>query len=290
MILHKQVGNGVVPSPLRLRSWGRRLLILLAVLVPLGSLGLVIAPTANAAWPAGPYHVTNWLGANVRSGPSQANQILDRLPVGTTITITCQGYGQSVNGSPIWDELVDPYPGGWVSDTLVSTPLFGVPSPGTLACVSAPPPAPTPPPPPPPKPAPVQQRAWGLREFLALSRAAGLIGQTTQSNGVPWAFWCDRFVAVAYGRSSSGYQTAQDHYNDLANHSLIHGDSDAPLGALVFYRYINPHTRESQGHVALSISAGQIITTPAADSLGIYVTAIGHFRDYLGWSWANPGW
>lgn len=129
-----------------------------------------------------------------------------------------------------------------------------------------------------------------LAPIQLLSRAASQVGQTTQPAGSefagrPWAGYCEHFVGWVYGRWASGHATAIAHYNYLNGLGMIHpGDTNPPPGALVFYNL------GADGHVAYSFGGGQIITTPAAAGQAVYVTTVGHFGNYLGWSYPDPGW
>ena len=71
-----------------------------------------------------------------------------------------------------------------------------------------------------------------------------------------WAVgMCDNFVANMYGYSSSGYQTALDHWNAIPGASQHPGDLNAPAGALMFWG------GNQDGHVAISDGSGGIFST-----------------------------
>lgn len=71
-----------------------------------------------------------------------------------------------------------------------------------------------------------------------------------------WAVgMCDNFVANMYGYSSSGYNTALDHWNSIPGASQHPGDQNAPAGALMFWG------GNQDGHVAISDGNGGIFST-----------------------------
>jgi surface antigen/uncharacterized protein YraI len=72
---------------------------------------------------------------NVRSGPSTADTVVGSLAYHTSITISCQTTGATVDGSAIWDEIGS---GRYVSDYWVNTPNFGTYSPGLAVCAGTP--------------------------------------------------------------------------------------------------------------------------------------------------------
>jgi hypothetical protein len=117
----------------------------------------------------------------------------------------------------------------------------------------------------------------------AIGWAEGQIGSTT------WDGYCLEFVQLAYqdgGNVDIGSaDTAVDYWNSHA--SLQHpGDLNPPDGALVFWGP-NPYT--SDGHVALSIGGGTVISTAERDYTGVHEFTIaarngdGYASSYLGW-------
>ncbi|MFJ5827666.1 peptidase [Streptomyces sp. NPDC093089] len=68
------------------------------------------------------YEVAPGYRVNVRSGPSTKYPIVRVLPLGATIAINCQKYGEWINGpygtTNIWDNIA---PGEYVSDAYVHT-------------------------------------------------------------------------------------------------------------------------------------------------------------------------
>ncbi|HVE80884.1 MAG TPA: SH3 domain-containing protein [Candidatus Dormibacteraeota bacterium] len=258
---------------------------------------------------------TKGAGLRIRSGPGTEHSQVGSLAEGATVDIACQvRSGSNVGGSTIWDQISGR---GWVSDYYVTTPRFNDFSPGIDRCGAAQPPPqqPTPATPPEPAPAPPSEPSKPSpsepspapsndtpapeptpsppssppppsREQRAVSWARSQIGAAKQPNGSPWLNWCDRFVANAYGRSTSGYHDANAHWSNLAKRGLVYaGNRSAPFGALVFWtgRY---------GHVAVSLGNGRAITTPLTTDRAKKVRemAVSEVKGYRGWSWANPEW
>jgi hypothetical protein len=140
---------------------------------------LVLVGQALAIPPAGAvtgYQIVSRNPVHAYSGPGPSYDLVGALANGSSLEIVCQDFGAATRGSNIWDKLAD---GSWVSDYWTSTPSFNSFSPGIGQCSGAgwyTPQAPS-------------------REFAALSWAASQIGQSQQRGGLPWAWWCDRFVA-----------------------------------------------------------------------------------------------
>jgi uncharacterized protein YraI/lysophospholipase L1-like esterase len=97
------------------------------------------APPPVPATPAPPsfrYAIANVSSpVSVRAGPSTSTARIGALPGNSPIDITCQTVGESINGSPIWDQLLT---GGYVSDWYTTTPVVGDYSPGIPHCQGAP--------------------------------------------------------------------------------------------------------------------------------------------------------
>jgi uncharacterized protein YraI len=74
------------------------------------------APVATVARP---YRVTSSSSLSGRSGPATTYPVLRTYGSGSTVHVVCQGYGQRVGTSSVWDRLSD---GTWVADYYVSTP------------------------------------------------------------------------------------------------------------------------------------------------------------------------
>jgi uncharacterized protein YraI len=68
------------------------------------------------------YAVAPGYRVNVRSGPSTAYPVVRVLPLGATVMISCQKYGEWISGpygtTRIWDSIA---PGEYISDAYVST-------------------------------------------------------------------------------------------------------------------------------------------------------------------------
>ncbi|TDC46557.1 DUF1906 domain-containing protein [Jiangella ureilytica] len=74
------------------------------------------APVATVAQS---YRVTSTTALNARTGPSTAYPVARSIAAGATVAVVCQGHGQAVGTSAVWNRLTD---GSWVTDYYVSTP------------------------------------------------------------------------------------------------------------------------------------------------------------------------
>ncbi|MBP6005351.1 hypothetical protein KA531_00360 [Candidatus Saccharibacteria bacterium] len=121
---------------------------------------------------------------------------------------------------------------------------------------------------------------------MAVDWAKAQVGKAYQpDNGRPWNGWCDRFVALAYGRTFSGYHTAYDHFLEMNRRGMIHQNQDVPPGAFAFF---GPTSNIPAGHVMISIGNGQFVSTgPAVMVVDIKMPGLGQ---YIGWSQPNPEW
>lgn len=99
-----------------------------------------------------------------------------------------------------------------------------------------------------------------------------------------WAVgMCDNFVANMYGYSSSGYNTALDHWNAIPGASQHPGDMNAPAGALMFWG------GNADGHVAISDGNGGIYSTDISGQGTVSHVPSSEISSkwglqYLGWS------
>lgn len=74
------------------------------------------APVATVARA---YRVTSTSPLNARSGPSTSYAVVRSYAPGASLPVVCQGLGQRVGTTAVWDRLTT---GAWVSDHYVSTP------------------------------------------------------------------------------------------------------------------------------------------------------------------------
>ncbi|WP_205857200.1 glycoside hydrolase domain-containing protein [Phytoactinopolyspora endophytica] len=77
------------------------------------------ALNAPVATVARSYKVTSATALNARRGPSTSYSVVRAHAPGSTLRVVCQGHGQKVGTSSVWDRLSN---GTWVSDYYVSTP------------------------------------------------------------------------------------------------------------------------------------------------------------------------
>jgi uncharacterized protein YraI len=74
------------------------------------------APVATVART---YRVTSSSSLNARTGPSTSYSVVRAYASGSSLSVVCQGTGQKVGTTRVWDRLTT---GAWVSDYYVSTP------------------------------------------------------------------------------------------------------------------------------------------------------------------------
>jgi hypothetical protein len=104
--------------------------------------------------------------------------------------------------------------------------------------------------------------------------------------GAPWSGYCEAFVEIAYGTRHI-YASAKTDYLAQMAAKRIHTDNNPPAGALVFYG------GGVDGHVALSIGGGQVISTWGyiGNRYPLHELAVRGFTNpYLGWSYPPDKW
>src|SRR5579884_1215055 len=156
-----------------LKPWARALLAL-GVGAPLGVTAVVLAVPAGAV--AG---FSTAATLNVRSAPSTAASILERIPAGTAIDIACQTTGTNIRGSGVWDKLSD-YGAGYVSDFYVNGTPYAVYDASIPRCNEVPPPLPPP-----------------------AHSSARTMGAVATGDYFPWG-WCT-WGAQSYAHTVTGY-------------------------------------------------------------------------------------
>jgi cell wall-associated NlpC family hydrolase len=102
----------------------------------------------------------------------------------------------------------------------------------------------------------------------AISRFESKIGSTQYEN------YCERAVENAFG-TQGHYASAIDDWESQDQHKDW---QDAPRGAMVFY------DTSSDGHVALSLGDGRVVSSSAHHQVGI--VPVGYFQHPLGWAYA----
>jgi surface antigen len=86
------------------------------------------------------YHIVNApVGVQARKGPGTSFPMVHTIPNNSPIDIVCQVYGETINGSNIWNKLAD---GTYVTDFYCDTPNFNNFSPPIPTCKDAPAPSP----------------------------------------------------------------------------------------------------------------------------------------------------
>ena len=102
----------------------------------------------------------------------------------------------------------------------------------------------------------------------AVNRFESFIGTTRYEN------YCERAVENAFG-TQHHYGSAIEDWRSQQQHTDWR---DAPRGAMVFYN------TSSNGHVALSLGDGRVVSSSAHGQVGI--VPIDHFQRPLGWAYA----
>lgn len=118
------------------RTTSRRAGVLLAGLAALTGAALIgtfDAGVANAATLAGPYTVTASPYLNEHTSASTSAPVAGTIPHGASVYISCQTTGSYYNGTDIWDQLPN---GLYVTDDLVTTPVYDGFSPGIANCAN----------------------------------------------------------------------------------------------------------------------------------------------------------
>jgi hypothetical protein len=217
---------------------------------------LAMAGVAAPAQATSGWYITGTGGAgvNARTSPWTTSAIRYKLNEGQHIDIRCQYEGQVIGGSRIWDRLRD---GAWVTDYYVSTAVYNGYDSRLEKC-----------------------------NDVAVNWARGQVGSTAHEG------MCDRMVAQAYGFGGSGYYTARDHWNHLAQLGLTRtGSTNLPVGALVFFE--RAPVNGQAGHVAIHVGGGSIVSNGIGGKVG-YTTvgALAQSAPYLGWSLGHfpNGW
>ena len=102
----------------------------------------------------------------------------------------------------------------------------------------------------------------------AIDRFESKIGSTQYEN------YCERAVENAFG-TQHHYGSAIEDWHSQQQHSDW---QHAPRGAMVFY------DTSSDGHVALSLGDGRVVSSSAHHQVGI--VPVGYFQHPLGWAYA----
>ncbi len=102
----------------------------------------------------------------------------------------------------------------------------------------------------------------------AVDRFESKIGSTQYEN------WCERAVENAFGTQGHYASAIQDWESQDQHPDWQH----APRGAMVFY------DTSSDGHVALSLGDGRVVSSSAHHQVGI--VPVGFFQHPLGWAYA----
>ncbi len=100
------------------------------------------------------------------------------------------------------------------------------------------------------------------------------LGAYRQPNGLPWAFWCEKFVGDVADNAGVGHYRYATAIADAYSGPLYRGR--APAGSLVFF----DQSWNYAGHVGIAMGDGTMIS---ALSSGVVRTAYEGSGGYLGW-------
>jgi hypothetical protein len=131
-----------------------------------------------------------------------------------------------------------------------------------------------------PRTAAAKAEAWALAELLSPDPS------WSDEIGAPWSGYCEAFVEIAYGTRYQ-FGSARLDYFQQQSAGRIHTDEKPPAGALVYYG------GGADGHVALSVGNGQIITTWGfvGQRFAIRETGLRAFSNpYYGWALPPVNW
>jgi hypothetical protein len=122
--------------------------------------------------------------------------------------------------------------------------------------------------------------AWALAEMLTTDPS------WSDELRAPWSGYCEAFVEIAYGTRHQFASAATD-FTAQKKAGRIHPDANPPDGALVFYG------GNLDGHVALSVGDGQVVTTWGYIGQRFSVREVnlhGFSNPYYGWAPAPASW
>ncbi|MHB8647854.1 MAG: NlpC/P60 family protein, partial [Thermomicrobiales bacterium] len=107
-----------------------------------------------------------------------------------------------------------------------------------------------------------------------VSVAQRYLGAYRQPSGLPWAFWCEKFVGDVADNAGVGHYRFPTALADAYSGPLYRGR--APAGSLVFF----DQSWNYAGHVGIAMGDGTMIS---ALSNGVVRTAYEGMGGYLGW-------
>lgn len=244
---------------------GIKRLVAGALTAGLLALGLALAPAADAA--TGTVHTRSGSPLTIRSGPHVSGRAVGSLRNGTSFTIDCQTYGDTVSGkygtSRLWDHVSGRH--GYVSDAYVYTGADGRVA---RSCGSSGPTCST--------------ARLGDRRTCAQAVAWAKAHATTKYHS-DYYRRCDHVAALAYGWSASGSTSAYVHWTQIPA-SLRHaGATSVPAGGLAFF------STGSYGHVMISVGGGRFMSNDIHGAGTYTATTIAEIKakwgaHYLGWA------
>jgi uncharacterized protein YraI len=239
----------------------------LVILVTGGLLAatLALAPAAEAA--TGTVHTRSGSPLTIRSGPHTSSAAVGSLAEGTSFTIDCQAYGDTVTGkygtSRLWDHVAGRR--GYVSDAYVYTgadgrvaPLCGSSGPACSTTRLGDPRTCT------------QAVAWAKAHYTTRYHA-------------DYYRRCDHVTALAYGWSASGSTSAYRHWTQIPAALKHPGVRSVPAGGLAFF------STGTYGHVMISVGGGRFMSNDIHGRGTYTYTTINEIvskwgAHYLGWA------
>jgi hypothetical protein len=134
---------------------------------------------------------------------------------------------------------------------------------------------------------PVQDLDTPRKNPRSAAEAIAWAKQAAASGDSKWYNLCLRFVATAYGWSSSGTATALKHWQAMPD-DLRHTDRNPPPGALLFWKHKGDSASDA-GHVAIYLGDGKIASNDIESKGKISIVPMEAIeqkwgQQYLGWT------
>jgi hypothetical protein len=218
---------------------------------PLGDLGTPLAPNTLLRVAAS----YNWGGGNVKDAGENAT--LDDLPTETSdylkavyILISSNFSESPISGSETVPDNINDPAGSGISDECSTNPVTAVNGSGKFIDNTS------------------EQIPGAAQAVAKAQEIAKYSLSQLQSicDGSPNCYQrCERLAGVVWGRTSSGYSTANEHWSAAKSAGKAHpGDRNVPVGALLYY-----DTGSSSGHVATYLGNNTILSNDVNDPPGV---------------------
>ena len=248
-------------------------------LTVVGGLIASFAGDASAATAHAVYR-TGGSGLSLRTGPTTAASRITVMPDGATVSVNCWTLGPNVINDPVWLQVTYGSTNGWAADYYIDThwrTTADLTAQGIPNCSSGGSPTPGSP--------PGTSAASSSASQGAVAWAESHLGQNYDV-GLCLLFVYDAYLDGGHlniGGPTGNNVTAVGWWN--AHPSAQHaGDPNPPFGALVFWA---GHGSYPEGHVALSLGGGQVISTYERTTYSVHTYSIAARNasgaPYLGW-------